>query len=116
MIAVEDLMGKFRVKGHNQDQEKSPYKGILDLKLDAKHQIIAHWLIGKDQHQWGTGFYRNQILVINFEYGELREFKGVVVYKCLTEDILEGFWAEQAADPQFQGSENAFRITQDLLN
>ncbi len=30
-------------------------------------------------------------------------FKGVVVYRCLTKDILEGFWYEEYGDPKYLG-------------
>lgn len=37
-------------------------------------------------------------------------YKGIVVYKCLNKDILEGFWSEELGNPKFLGTENCFRI------
>ena len=42
-------------------------------------------------------------------------YKGVVVYKCLNKDILEGFWSEEKGNPKFIGSENCFRIKKNTL-
>jgi len=33
-----------------------------------------------------------------------------VVYKCLSKDVLDGFWSEKHGDPLFLGAEQAFRI------
>jgi hypothetical protein len=35
----------------------------------------------------------------------------VVVYRCLTKDILEGFWSEEYGDPKYLGEERCFRVT-----
>jgi hypothetical protein len=57
-------------------------------------------------------------LVINFNYigEENTTYFGTVVYKCLNKDILEGFWSEEFGNPQFLGSENCFRIKEQLVN
>jgi hypothetical protein len=62
--------------------------------------------------QTGTGFFKDHILVINFRYkGDKNKlYKGVVVYKCLSKDLLEGFWSEKHGDPFYLGTERCFRI------
>ncbi|MBF4983779.1 hypothetical protein FNJ87_05335 [Nonlabens mediterrranea] len=119
-MKVQDLIGTYQIKGHNQDQEKSSYSGTLTLSVDQHDRIIALWQIGDVQTQKGYGFFKDHILVINFNYksddGEL--YKGVVVYRCLTKNVLEGFWSEDEGNPEFIGSEQALRIkdTDELLN
>ncbi|AGC77673.1 hypothetical protein LX97_02143 [Nonlabens dokdonensis] len=112
-MTVQDLVGEFAINGQNQDATQQPYQGKLKLQLDQYQRIIAHWQIGDDQIQHGTGFYKDQILVINFNYSNERHqvFKGVVVYKCITKDVLDGFWSEKHGDPRFLGTEQAFRIS-----
>ena len=67
-----------------------------------------------------TVFFKDHILVINFSYAGDNEkiYKGVVVYRCITKDLLEGFWSEKHGDPMCLGSERCFRMgTQsELLN
>lgn len=111
-MTIKDLVGTFSIIGSNQDADENSYKGKLSLTLNEDYQIIAKWLINHTQEQFGKGFFKNNILVINFNYKgfEDRTFKGVVVYKCLNKDILEGFWSEELGDPKFLGSENCFRI------
>lgn len=116
-MTVQDLVGNFSVIGSNQDNDDNSYKGTLFLTLDENERIIAKWIINKTQHQFGTGFFKNNILVINFNYKGLenKTYKGVVVYRCTNKDILEGFWSEELGDPTFLGSENCFRIKENKL-
>jgi len=111
-MIVNDLVGTFSIIGHNQDNEENSYKGKLTLSLDKNNRIIAEWFIDNTQEQFGTGFFKDQILVINFTYLGFKDqlYKGVVVYKCINKDILEGFWSEDLGNPKFLGSENCFRI------
>ncbi len=117
-MIVQEILGNFSIIGSNQNESTETYKGTLNLSLDKNNRIIAKWIINKNQEQFGTGFFKNNILVINFNYiGEEHEtYFGTVVYKCLTKDILEGFWQEEFGDPKFLGCENCFRIKNDLLN
>src|SRR6056300_1114528 len=101
-MTVEQLIGEYDIVGKNQDMDGSLYNGSLKLTLNDYNRIEAKWIIGDNQKQFGTGFFKDNILVINFSYKEERNiFKGVVVYKCLTKDILEGFWSEKHGDPNF---------------
>ncbi|OAD46040.1 hypothetical protein [Polaribacter atrinae] len=111
-MTIQDLVGTFSIIGSNQDDEKNSYKGELKLSLDANNRIIAKWMIDDTQEQFGTGFFKDNILVINFNYKgyDDKNFKGTVVYKCLNKDILEGFWSEELGDPNFLGMENCFRV------
>ncbi|WP_027137488.1 hypothetical protein [Gaetbulibacter saemankumensis] len=110
-MEVRELVGKYNVVGTNQDYEETSYEGLLQIDLDLNDRIIARWSIGNHQ-QSGTGFFKNNILVINFRYkgADNKIFKGVVVYKCLSKDLLDGFWSEKHGDPSYLGSEQCFRI------
>ncbi len=114
-MVVEDLVGEFSVIGSNQNEGENEYKGTLSIILDSNNRIIANWLIGKEQKQTGYGFFNDNILVINFQYLDDDEYvyKGVVVYRCLNKDILDGFWSEELGDPKFLGYERCFRIQED---
>jgi hypothetical protein len=118
-MKIQDLIGKYSIIGSNQDADENTYKGELSLSLDDNNRIVAKWFINKTQEQFGTGFYKNNILVINFNYKDEIDniYKGVVVYKCLNKDILEGFWSEKHGNPLFLGEEKCFRIkNKELLN
>jgi len=111
-MTIQDLEGRYTIIGSNQDAEENTYKGTLDLILDENNRIKAKWLINNNQVQLGTGFFKNNILVINFNYKDENSniYKGVVVYKCISEDILDGFWSEKHGNPLFLGEEHCFRI------
>lgn len=111
-MTIQNLVGKYSLTGSNQDEEKITYKGVLSLSLDSYNRIIANWEINNSQIQSGTGFFKNNILVINFKYkgDNHNTYKGVVVYKCLSPDILDGFWSEELGNPLFLGEERCFRI------
>ena len=119
-MTIDSIIGIYNIEGNNQDETHTPYQGKLTLELDENNRIIANWLIGDHQKQSGTGFFKNNILVINFNYngdnGHI--YKGVVVYKCITENVLEGFWSEKHGDPLFLGEERCFKIMKNntLLN
>lgn len=112
-MTIQEIVGNYTVVGNNQDDSENTYQGTLNLTINNTNQIKAKWLINKSQEQFGTGFFKNNILVINFKYqgDEYNIYKGTVVYKCITKDILEGFWFEEFGDPNFLGNENCFRIT-----
>ncbi|MCD8432602.1 hypothetical protein LNJ05_07460 [Tenacibaculum finnmarkense genomovar ulcerans] len=109
---IQDLVGTYSIIGTNQDAEEHSYKGILSLQLDMNNRIVAKWFINNEQEQTGSGFFNDNILVINFEYqGEDNNtYKGVVVYRCISKDILDGFWSEKHGNPLFLGKERCFRI------
>lgn len=111
-MTVKDLEGDYTVIGANQNNSEVNYRGTLNLCLDEYNRVKAKWLIYNEQEQTGYGFFKDNILVINFKYqGNNNEtFKGVVVYKCLSKDLLEGFWSEELGDPNFLGAERCFRI------
>lgn len=111
-MTISDIQGDYTIVGVNQDAEKTTYKGLLSLQVNNKNQVLAEWYIGETQTQVGIGFFKNNILVINFKYkGEDDQiYKGVVVYKCLTKDFFEGFWSEDYGDSMYLGEEKCFRI------
>ncbi|MBD0830579.1 hypothetical protein [Aestuariibaculum sediminum] len=110
-MTVEDLVGTFNIIGYNQDEEAHSYKGTLTLTLDSNYRIKAVWTIGDNQKQIGTGFFKDNILVINFSYkGEDgNTYKGVAVYRCINKNLLDGFWSEKHGDPLYLGEEQCFR-------
>lgn len=114
---IEDIIGNFYIVGNNQDADENNYKGTLSLTLDNNNRIKAKWLVNNEQTQLGSGFFRDNILVINFNYkGEnTKTYKGVAVYRCLSKDLLDGFWSEKHGNPLYLGKERCFRIT-DIVN
>lgn len=112
------LIGDYAIVGTNQDSSENTYKGLLNLSIDDENRIIAKWLINDNQEQFGSGFYKDNILVINFYYYDVdgNIYNGTVVYKCLSKDILEGFWTEEEGNPNYIGTENCFRIKEDVIN
>ncbi len=111
-ISETDLIGDFTIIGSNQDETDITYKGILSLTLDNNNRIIAKWIINKTQKQFGTGFFKDNILVINFNYqGEdYNTYNGTVVYRCISNDVLDGFWSEEYGNPKYLGLERCYRI------
>lgn len=118
-MKAEDLVGQFYFEGKNQtESEGFTYEGILSLELDEYKRVIANWKID-DHEQMGYGFFRDDILVINFHYfaDDEKIFKGVAVYRCLDKNTLDGFWSEKYGDPRYLGAEYCTRIiTSELLN
>lgn len=111
-MTVQDLAGTYSIKGSNQEEsDQFSYQGTLTLSVDENSRIIAQWIIG-DHIQNGTGFYKDRILVLNFNYeGDDRHiYKGVAVYRCLSQDILDGFWSEKHGNPLYLGSEHCVRV------
>jgi hypothetical protein len=81
-MTVRDLAGSYSVQGSNQEEsDHISYQGVLTLSLDENSRIIAQWIIG-DHEQNGTGFYKDGILIINFNYeGEDDKiYKGVDLF------------------------------------
>ncbi len=111
-MTVHNLVGSYTVQGSNQEAgDLVTYRGILTLTLDENNRIIAQWIIG-DHEQNGTGFYKDGIVVINFNYigDDHQVYKGVAVYRWISNDVLDGFWSEKHGDPRFLGSEYCVRI------
>lgn len=111
-MTVYDLAGTYSIKGRNQEaSDQFSYQGTLTLSVDENARIIAQWIIG-DHIQNGTGFYKDNILVLNFNYegDDHNIYKGVAVYRCLSKDVLDGFWSEKHGNPLYLGSEYCVRI------
>lgn len=111
-MKTEDLVGAYTIIGKNQDNTEVHYTGTLKLALDLNNRILAKWIINKEQEQKGEGFFKDNILVINFSYtgDDCKTYKGIVVYRCITKDILEGFWSEEYGNPLYLGEERCFRV------
>ncbi len=118
MITAKDLEGNYQIQGKNQEDTLNQYQGSLELAVDQNNRIHAKWLIDGSQIQTGYGFFKNNILVVHFQYeGEEKEiFHGTVVYKCITKDILDGFWSEEYGDPKYLGEERCFRVKEQILH
>lgn len=116
-MTINDLIGAYFIEGSNQDETNSTYNGILNLSLDENNRIVAEWRIG-DTIQNGAGFYKDQILVINFNYetADNEIYKGVAVYRCLSKDVLDGFWSEKHGNPLYLGSEFCSRMKKEMLD
>ena len=111
-MTIQDLIGTYSISGSNQDESPEiTYKGTLNLSLDKNNRFIAYWVINT-QEQKGYGFFKDNILVINFSYkGENNKtFKGVAVYRCITKDVLDGFWSEKHGNPLYLGTEHCLRM------
>jgi len=110
-MTIQDLAGNYAVEGSNQDENGISYHGVLTLSLDENNRILARWTIG-DHIQKGAGFFRDDILVINFNYegDDGKIYKGVAVYRFINQDVLDGFWSEKHGDPLYLGSEYCTRI------
>ncbi|MGJ8550902.1 hypothetical protein [Winogradskyella wichelsiae] len=119
-MTIKELPGIYNIIGSNQDENGIAYKGTLELALDEYNRINAKWVINKNQEQLGTGFFKDNILVINFNYKGDDEliYKGVVVYKCFNKDVLDGFWSEKHGNPLYLGEERCFRLgtQKELIN
>lgn len=112
-MTVQDLAGSFSISGSNQDESNLiTYQGVLNLSLDQNNRIIAQWIINNSQIQKGSGFFKDNILVINFNYkgDDNKTYKGVAVYKCITKDVLDGFWSEKHGNPLYLGTEHCLRM------
>ncbi|KFC19170.1 hypothetical protein [Chryseobacterium sp. FH1] len=109
-MTIEDLIGSYAVEGSNQEEKGYPYHGVLTLSLDENNRINAQWTIG-NHIQNGTCFFKDQILVVNFNYvgDDHQIYKGVAVYRCLSKNILDGFWSEKHGNPLYLGSEYCVR-------
>lgn len=117
-MKIKELVGNYSIVGRNQEDTDLNYTGTLSIGLDENNRIIAKWLINNEQEQQGTGFFKDNILVINFNYkgeDDMR-YKGVVVYRCISPDVLDGFWSEKHGNPLYLGEERCFRIKNDFLH
>jgi hypothetical protein len=117
-MTIQDLVGEYSIIGKNQEDTEINYSGTLKLTLDVNNRMVANWLINKEQKQTGTGFFKDNILVINFNYEGEDNFKckGLVVYRCITKDVLDGFWSEKYGNPLYLGEERCFRIKETPQN
>lgn len=119
-MTIQDLIGDYSISGSNQEEGNHiTYKGTLNLSLDDNNRIAAKWFINNAQVQKGHGFFKDNILVINFSYkgDDSKTYKGGAVYRCITKDVLDGFWSEKHGNPLFLGTEHCLRIeTTERLN
>ncbi|WP_179317678.1 hypothetical protein [Winogradskyella undariae] len=116
-MTINQLPGTYDIIDSNQDEAGIAYKGALELALNEHNRIEVKWLINNNQEQLGTGFFKDNILVINFNYkgDDAIIYKGVVVYKCITKDLLDGFWSEKHGNPLYLGEERCYRLGEEQL-
>ncbi|MFT4755258.1 MAG: hypothetical protein ACI9GM_000913 [Salibacteraceae bacterium] len=117
-MRITDVLGNYLVEGANQNEEETKYEGSLILSLRADGRLNAVWQIDPDQMQYGIGFFKNEMLVINFYYVGDNDavFRGVVAYNCSNMDTLAGIWSEEAGDSKYVGVETAHKIQPEFLN
>jgi hypothetical protein len=111
-MTIKDLVGNYAISGSNQDENPEvSYKGVLSLTLDKNNRIAAHWLINNAQEQKGNGFFKDNILVINFRYkGEdHKTYKGVAVYRCLNQRCLRRFLVRKTWQPALSRHRTLFK-------
>ena len=108
-MKIEELVGTYTVSGINQDEERTSYEGLLTLSLADHDRIEAKWLIGGTEEQYGIGFFKDNILVIDFYYFDeiLTKYNGIVVYKLINSTVLDGFWTEELGHKDYVGKEKA---------
>ncbi|WP_348799890.1 hypothetical protein [Flavobacterium adhaerens] len=112
-MTIQEIVGTYSIKGSNQSEDDGfTYQGILTLSLDHNNRIIGQWIINNIQVQTGTGFFKDDIVVLNFKYkgDDSKIYKGVAVYRCLSHDVLDGFWSEKHGNPLYLGTEKCIRI------
>lgn len=117
-MEITDLIGQYLIEGVNQDKEETKYSGSLNLSLRSDGGLNAVWRIDPDQLQYGVGFFKNEMLVINFDYVGDDDviFRGVVAYTCVSPEILNGIWSEEVGDSKFVGMEKAQKVQTEFLN
>jgi hypothetical protein len=117
-MQITDLIGTYLIEGYNQNEDETIYSGTLTLSFQSDNRLAAIWQIEPDQMQYGIGFFRNEMLVINFHYvGDNQEnYHGVVAYNCTAKNILQGVWSEEMGDSKFVGVEKGTKIRADFLN
>jgi hypothetical protein len=94
-ITRAGILGTYHLVGKNSAEDKSSYVGLLSLHLE-EGQIRATWLLEEIDVHYGYGFLHERLLVLNFMYAsEGQEYKGVVAYEFLTNEIITGTWTEE---------------------
>lgn len=111
-LKIQDISGQYDIIGSNQNNSEDNYCGKLFLTVKLEDTVSAKWIINNNQEQYGTGYLKNNLLTINFYYygHNNKIYKGKVVYRILTKDILEGTWTEEYGDKNYVGTENCFRV------
>lgn len=82
-MIIQDLISDYSISGRNQDENPEvTYKGILSLSLDENNRIIAKWFINNTDEQKGYGFFKDNILVLNFSYTVEKPVKLTTTFQC----------------------------------
>jgi hypothetical protein len=42
-------------------------------------------------------------------------YKGTVIYKCITKDLLDGFWSGNNGNPLYLGEERCYKVESEQL-
>ncbi len=94
-ITRAGILGTYHLVGKNSSEDETSYVGLLSLHLD-EGQIRATWLVEKTDLHYGYGFLHGRVLILNFMYSsEGQEYKGIVAYEFLTNEIITGTWTEE---------------------
>lgn len=94
-ITRAGIVGNYHIVGKNSIEDTNGYVGLLSLDLE-ENQIRATWLVEKTDLHYGYGFLHGRVLILNFMYSsEGQEYKGIVAYEFLTNEIITGTWTEE---------------------
>jgi len=64
-----------------------------------------------------SGSNQDESNEITYKGDDHKIYKGVAVYRCITKDVLDGFWSEKHGNPLYLGSEHCLRMeTTERLN
>ncbi|MCG8475819.1 MAG: hypothetical protein MI784_10145 [Cytophagales bacterium] len=92
-----DVLGIYKMVGHNPDNRKALYRGNLTLYWESP-SVRAIWEIGPQQYQFGRGFFSNGFLYLAFYYtDDEKEFDGQIIYQFTSDKRLVGFWVEEGS-------------------
>ena len=117
-MEITGLVGKYIIEGSNQDEKGTYYNGTLTLSIKSDNRINAVWQIGSDQIQYGIGFFKNEMLVINFHYegDDQSMYYGVVAYQCNKQGVINGVWSEERGDAKYVGVEKGKKVQEEYIN
>ncbi|NLR91056.1 hypothetical protein [Flammeovirga agarivorans] len=92
-----NIIGNYAVFGHNPWDSTSEYTGNVSIQELDKNKFHIDWTVGfSDYYQKGTGQWIKNFFVVNFDYKDNQQtYKGVVIYKSIDDETLEGFWIEE---------------------
>jgi hypothetical protein len=83
--------GTYQLEGSNDESGNINYHGKVIVKSSGELYELR-WIIGRNQMQIGTAILEGDVLSVNYYDLKSHSF-GVVSYRIISENILEGKWA-----------------------